>query len=73
MQRPELEDWRRTYQETIQDTLEMWSHSPRYRVLPDGAGGQSCAVADLDRDDLYRCAMREAEIIMNRLANTRKQ
>lgn len=73
MERPELEAWRRAYQETIQETLEMWGQSPRYTVEPYGPGGPSYRVSDLDRDELYRCAMREAEIIMNRVANTRKQ
>lgn len=72
MERPELETWRRTYQETVYEILEMYDQSPRYLVEPYGMGGPTYKVGDLSRDEKLSCARREAEITMNRVANTRK-
>lgn len=72
MQKPELEAWRRTYQETVEEIMEMYANSPRYRVQPYGPGGPSYAVSELSREERLSCARREAEITMNRVANTRK-
>jgi len=72
MERPEGSRWRDVYQETIRDYLEMYDASPRYRVHPDGIGGESVPVSELSFEERHRCAIREAEITMNRVVNTRK-
>jgi len=52
--------------------LEMYDSSPRYLVEPYGMGGPTYKVGDLSREEKLSCARREAEITMNRVANTRK-